>query len=209
MIDLFSAPTSNGMRAKIMLDECDLPYRLRQIDLASGENNGPEFLELNPMGLIPIIVDHDGPDGKPLKIAQSIAILLYLGEKSKKYLPIDATRQAAFYDALMNIATDVSLTFSSILAISRSAQPQQSSQTIFENRLRRYLAVWNTTLSAQQYCVGDEITIADFALYTVLLRCNQLTPELSAGNTHLDRWHEMIGNRPGVKKGVDFSDTSP
>jgi GST-like protein len=205
MIELFSAPTSNGMRAKIMLDECGLPYQLRRIDLANGENSGAEFMELNPMGLIPVIIDQDGPAHKPLKIAQSIAILLYLGEKSKKYVPTDTNSYATFYDALMNVATDVSMSFSAILALSRSAQPHRDSQSVFERRLSHYLSVWNKNLSRHEYCVGDEITIVDFALFTVILRCNQLMPELIKGHSHLVRWEKLIGNRPGVRKGINFN----
>lgn len=205
MIELYAAATSNGMRAKIMLDECGLPYRLRLIDLAKGENTSTDYLALNPMGLIPVIIDSDGPGGKPLKIAQSAAILLYLAKKSGKYLPTGEETSASFYDALMNVATDVSMTFGALLALVRSSDPHEPSKKIFERRLRHYLSVWDEKLSKQRCCFGDDVTIIDFSLYTVFLRCNQLMPQLCDGLTHLSRWGETIGARPGVIKGINFN----
>ncbi len=204
MIELYAAATSNGMRAKIMLDECGLPYQLRLVDLAKGEHTGPDYLALNPMGLIPVIIDSDGPGGKPLKVAQSAAILLYLGKKTGKYLPANEAAFGPFYDALMNVATDVSMTFSALLALVRSPEPHEPSQKILERRLRHYLSVWDERLSQQRCCFGDEVTIIDFALYTVFLRCNQLMPQLCEGLQHLNRWGKEIGARPGVIKGVNF-----
>jgi GST-like protein len=204
MIELYAAATSNGMRVKIMLDECGLPYQLRLIDLAKGEQASADYLALNPMGLIPVIIDSDGPGGKPLKVAQSAAILLYLGKKTGKYLPAGAEISAPFYDALMNVATDVSMTFSALLALVRSAEPHEPSKKIFERRLRHYLSVWDERLSRQRCCFGEEVTIIDFSLYTVVLRCNQLMPQLCEGLPHLDRWQKTIGARPGVIQGINF-----
>src|SRR5439155_1638750 len=94
MIDLYAAGTSNGMRARIGLEECGLAYNLHPIDLAKGEQKSPSFLAMNPNGQIPVIVDSDGPGGKPVTISQSVAVLMYCAEKSGKFLPKDpATRQ--------------------------------------------------------------------------------------------------------------------
>ena len=87
MIDLHTFPTSNGQRVTIMLEECALPYRVRTVDLSKGEQLAPEFLKLNPVGAIPVIVDPDGPGSAPLTLAQSSAILLYLAEKTGRFLP--------------------------------------------------------------------------------------------------------------------------
>ncbi|MEQ1854184.1 MAG: glutathione S-transferase N-terminal domain-containing protein, partial [Chthoniobacteraceae bacterium] len=77
MIDLYLAGTANGFRASVVLEEAGLPYRAHKVDLAKGEHRGAEFLKLNPAGLIPVIVDQDGPGGKPLTLSQSGAIILY------------------------------------------------------------------------------------------------------------------------------------
>jgi GST-like protein len=87
MIDLYTASTSNGKRVSIMLEEIGLPYVAHAVDLSQGEQGHAEYLELNPMGAIPVIVDTDGPTGKPLRLAQSAAILVYLAEKTGELLP--------------------------------------------------------------------------------------------------------------------------
>ena len=71
MIDLYSYDTSNGMRARILLEECELPYQLHAVDLLKGEHRKPEFLDMNPAGAIPVLVDDDGPDGVPLTLTLS------------------------------------------------------------------------------------------------------------------------------------------
>jgi GST-like protein len=94
MIDLYLAPTANGLRASVALEEAGLAYRAHKVDLAKGEQRAPEFLKLNPAGAIPVIVDSDGPGGKPLTLSQSGAIILYVADKCGKFLPKDAARRA-------------------------------------------------------------------------------------------------------------------
>src|SRR5205809_8000992 len=89
MIDLYAAGTSNGMRARIGLEECGLAYNFHPLDLGKGEQKSPSFLAMNPNGQIPVIVDSDGPGGKPVTVSQSVAVLLYCAEKSGKFLPKD------------------------------------------------------------------------------------------------------------------------
>jgi GST-like protein len=204
MIHLYAAPTSNGLRAKIMLEECGLPYVLHAVDLAQGEHRTPAFRAMNPMQMIPVLVDEDGPGGKRLTLAQSVAILLYLAEKCGRFLPTDPARRPAFFEAVMNASTDVGPALAGKLAIARSATPHATSEQIFESRLRTYFSVWNARLADQPFCAGDEITIADFVLYSVHIRCEQLYPELVDGNPALQRWAATIGARPGVKRGVAF-----
>jgi glutathione S-transferase len=96
MIALYAAGTSNGMRARMALEECGLAYKFHPVALEKGENRTPQFLALNPNGQIPVIVDHDGPGGKPITLSQSSAILLYCAEKSGKLMPRDG---AALKDA--------------------------------------------------------------------------------------------------------------
>src|ERR687895_2773627 len=89
MIDLYAAGTSNGIRARIALEECGLAYKLHPIALEKGENKTPQFTALNPNAQIPVIIDHEGPGGRPVTVAQSSAILIYAGEKSGKFMPKD------------------------------------------------------------------------------------------------------------------------
>src|SRR5690349_17906376 len=97
MIDLYSWATPNGHKAHIMLEETGLPYRLHKVDIGKGEQFRPDFVAVNPNSKIPAIVDQDGPGGKPITLFESGAILIYLAEKSGKFLPADKRRR---YDVL-------------------------------------------------------------------------------------------------------------
>jgi GSH-dependent disulfide-bond oxidoreductase len=139
VIDLYAAGTSNGMRAKIMLEECGVPYTLHPIDLMKGDQKKPEFLARNPWGQIPVIVDSEGPGGKPMTLSQSVGIMLYLAEKTGKFIPQDSAKRAAFWQALMNAASDMGPTLGSIFTIVRSKEPHKPSQQIFEDRWKGYM----------------------------------------------------------------------
>ena len=123
MIDLYAAGTSNGMRARIALEECGLAYKLHPIALEKGEQKSAQFTALNPNAQIPVIVDHEGPGGKPVTVSQSSAILIYAGEKSGKYIPKDAAARPAFWQALMSASTDMTPTLGSIFQIVRGKDP--------------------------------------------------------------------------------------
>ena len=94
MIDLYAAGTSNGMRARIAVEECGLAYSFHPNDIQKGEQKAPGFLAMNPMGQIPVLVDSEGPGGKPLTLSQSTAILVYCAEKSGRFLPRDPAARA-------------------------------------------------------------------------------------------------------------------
>jgi len=204
VIDLYAAGTSNGMRAKIMLEECGVPYKLHPIDLMKGENKTPEFLARNPWGQIPVIVDNDAPGGKPVTMSQSVGIMVYLAEKTGKFMPKDPVKRAAFWQALLNAASDMGPTLGSIFTIARAKEPHKPSQALFEERWKGYMKAWDDTLAKQKYAAGDEVTVADFALYAVIGRAKQVTPALLEGYKNVDRWAAEIGARPGVQKGMKF-----
>src|SRR5262245_11490592 len=192
------------MRAKIMLEESGVPYKLHPIDLMKGENKTPAFLARNPWGQIPVIVDNDGPGGKPVTLSQSVGIMIYLAEKTGKFLPKEGPKRAAFWQALMNAATDMGPTLGCVFTIARSKEPHRPTQQLFEDRWKAYMQAWDGTLAKQKYCAGDELTIADFALYGVIGRAKQVTPALVEGYKNITRWADEIGARPGVKKGMTF-----
>ena len=98
---------SNGQRAAIILEECGLPYRVHKVDLATGEQKTPEFLNINPAGAIPAIVDHDVPGAGPLRLSQSAANVLYTAEKTGRFLPVDPGGRALARQWLMLVVSDV------------------------------------------------------------------------------------------------------
>jgi GSH-dependent disulfide-bond oxidoreductase len=204
VIDLYAAGTSNGMRAKIMLEECGVPYKLHPIDLTKGDQKSPEFLARNPWGQIPVIVDSEGPGGQPMTLSQSVAIMIYLAEKTGKFMPKEGAKRVAFWQALLNAASDMGPTLGSIFTIARAKEPHKPSQDLFEERWKGYMQAWDDTLAKRKYCAGDEVTIADFALYGVVGRAKAVVPALVSGYKNISRWADEIGARPGVKKGMAF-----
>ena len=204
MIDLYAAGTSNGMRARIALEECGLKYRLHPIALDKGENKTVKFLTLNPNGQISVIVDNEGPGGKPVTVSQSSAILIYAGEKSGKFIPKDPAARAAFWQALMSASTDMTPTLGSIFQIVRGKDPHAPSADLFKGRWKQYLKVWDEKLAEQKYAAGKELTLADFSLYAGFARCRGILPELCEGFPNVERWAAEMAARPAIQRALKF-----
>jgi len=204
MIDLYAAGTSNGMRARIALEECGLPYNFHPIDLAKGEHKTAAYLALNPNGQIPVIIDHDGPGGKKLTLSQSMAILVYCAEKTGQYIPTDPVERPAFSQALMSAATDLGPMLGTIFGIIRSKDPHRPTAEMFENRWRDYLKVWDTTFAGRRHAAGYDVTIADFALYAVVARAKGVVPHLCEGMPNVDRWAAKMAARPAIQRALKF-----
>ena len=204
MIDLYAAGTSNGIRARIALEECGLAYNLHPIALEKGEHKTPQFLSMNPMGQIPVMVDREGPGGKPLTLSQSTAILLYAAEKAGKFLPKDAARRPAMLQALMSASTDVTPTIGTVFGIARGKDPHAPTAEMFKGRLRGMFKVWDDLLGKQKYAAGEELTVADFSLFAGYVRAKASVPDTCEGFLHLERWAKEIGARPGVQRALKF-----
>jgi GST-like protein len=204
MIDLYAAGTSNGMRARIALEECGLAYTLHPVALGKGEHRTPQFLAMNPNAQIPVIVDREGPGGKPLTLSQSTAILLYCAEKSGRFMPRDGAARAAMWQALMSASTDITPVFGALFAVLQSKEPHEPSAELFRERLRQFFRVWDERLAAQQFAAGGEVTIADFSLYAGYARIKGAAPELLAGLPHLERWASEMAARPAIQRALKF-----
>ena len=204
MIDLYAAGTSNGMRARIALEECGLAYQLHPIALDKGEQKTPQFLAMNPTGQIPVMVDSEGPGGRPVTLSQSTAILMYCAEKSGKFLPRDPAARPALLQALMSASTDISPTFGTVFTIMRAKEPHGPTADMFKARLRNYLKVWDDTLAKRECAAGDEVTIADFSLYPGYLRSKGALPETVQGLANLERWASAMAARPAIQRATKF-----
>lgn len=203
MIDLYLAGTANGFRASVVLEEAGLPYRAHKVDLAKGEHRGAEFLKLNPAGLIPVIVDQDGPGGKPLTLSQSGAIILYIAEKTGKFLPKDAARRALATQWFMQGATDVAATSGAIFRLENSVPEKiPSSIEYFRQRLLGFFAVCDAQLAAREY-LADEFSVADIMLYPNFAARKALIDQ-AGGFTNLQRWGAIMASRPAVRKGMNI-----
>ncbi len=204
MIDLYAAGTSNGVRARLALEECGLDYTLHPVDLAKGEQKAPQFLAMNPNGQIPVIVDHDGPGGKPVTLSQSTAILLYCAEKSGKFLPKDAAARPAVLQALMSASTDVTPVFGSLFGVLRAKEPHAPTVQFFKDRLRGFFKVWDDKLATQKCCAGAEVTVADISLYAGYARVKGTAPDVVEGLPNLTRWADEMTARPAVQRALKF-----
>ena len=204
MIDLYTFNTSNGHRASIILEECGLPYRVHKVDLAKGEQKAPEFLNINPAGAIPAIVDHDVPGG-PLKLSQSGAIMLYAAEKTGRFLPTDPARRAQALQWLMLAVTDVARASTSIF-LSSAVLPDKSPANVayFEEQTLRYLRVAEARLAGRDF-LADELSVADFALYP-LYAVRKALVDKAGDLPELTRWGAALAARPGVDKGMRAAD---
>jgi GST-like protein len=201
VIELYLAPTANGLRAAVALEECGLAYTPHKIDLTKGEHRAAEFLKLNPAAQIPVIVDQDGPGGKPLTLSQSGAIILYCAEKSGKFLPKDPARRVLALQWFMQAATDVAPASSAIFHLEMVAPEKNEAITNhFRKRLLNFFAVCDARLAGNEYLAG-ELSIADFQLYPNYFARKALI-DGAGGFANLHRWGAAMAARPGVAKGM-------
>ena len=204
MIDFYTAGTANGHRAAIALEESGLAYRAHKLNLQAGDQRKPEYLKINPAGAIPAIVDDEGPGGKPLALAQSGAIVLYVAEKSGKFLPKDPARRAVALQWLLHACSDVAGGSGTLFQLSMVA-PEKSAPNVefFEKRLVNALRAADARLADREYLAG-EISVADFALYPVVATRKPVI-EKHGGLPNLAKWAERMAARPGVAKGMQVS----
>jgi GST-like protein len=201
MIDLYLAGTANGFRASVALEEAGLPYRIHKVDLAKGESHTPEFLKINPAGLIPAIVDQDGPGGKPLALSQSGAIIVYAAEKSGRFLPKDAARRAMAWQWFAQGLSDVAATSGAVFRMENSVPEKIAANTeYFKKRLLAFFSVCDAHLAGRDF-LADEFSIAELMLYPNFALRKALLDQ-AGGFAELQRWGKVIGARPGMQKGM-------
>ncbi|CAI1569760.1 GST-like protein yfcG [Serratia quinivorans] len=166
-LQLYSLPTPNGVKVSIMLEEIGLAYEPHLIDIGNNETWTPEFLSLNPNGKIPSIIDPKGPDGKPLALFESGAILLYLAEKSGKFLPQDpALRYETIQWVFFQMAA-VGPMFGQLGFFHKFAGREYEDKRPLErykNESKRLLGVLETRLKGRDWIMGQDYSIADISL---------------------------------------------
>jgi len=166
MIDLYSFPTPNGRKVHIMLLECGLEFRAHSINIGRGEQFAPAFLRLSPNGRIPAIVDHDTPDGQPISLFESGAILWYLAEKTGRFLPADARGRYATLEWLMFQVAGVGPMFGQSNHFRWYASEKiPYAVTRYTNEVKRLLKVLEERLAVSPFLASAEYTIADMATY--------------------------------------------
>ena len=205
MIDLYFAPTANGLRASVALEEAGLPFSLHRLNLYKGEQNTPEFRKINPAGLIPVIVDTDGPDGKTFTLNQSGAIVIYCADKSGKFLPKNAATRALAMQWFLQAASDISGASMTVFRLENTA-PEKSVANVdyFTKRLLDSFLACDQALEGKDYLAG-ELSIADLMLYPSFALRRSLIDE-AGGYDNLRRWGDAMALRPGIKRGMGYQD---
>ena len=199
MIELFTSATPNGWKISITLEELGLPYSVRRIHLDKKEQKEPWYLELNPNGRIPTIVDHDNGD---FAVFESGAIMIYLAEKTGKLLPRDVKGRSTVIQWLMFQMGNVGPMMGQANVFFRYA-PEKIPYAIdrYQREVHRLLEVLDTRLKDHEYLAGD-YSIADIANWS-WVRGYKWSGVSIDGLDHLRRWLDVIAARPAVDRGKD------
>ncbi|MDO5289791.1 MAG: glutathione S-transferase N-terminal domain-containing protein [Pseudomonadota bacterium] len=203
MIDVYSWPTPNGHKVHIMLEECRLPYQAHPINIGQGDQFQPDFLKISPNNKIPAIVDSDGPDGKPISLFESGAILLYLAGKTGKFLPASARGKYEVLQWLMFQMGGVGPMLGQAHHF-RLYAPEKVPYAIdrYTNEAARLYGVMDKQVQRTgAYIAGKQYSIADIAIYP-WLRSWQNQGIDWANYPALKDWFDRIGARPAVQRGV-------
>ena len=202
MIELYTSATPNGQKIHIMLEETGLPYRLHWVDLRKGEQFDPEFLKISPNNKIPVILDRDGPGGEPFSVFESGAILIYLAEKTGKFLPAEPRARTRVLEWLMFQVGGVGPMLGQahhFRAYAREKIPYAIER--YTNEGARIYRVLDKRLSEQEYLAGD-YSIADMAVFP-WIRLHERQGQDMADHPHLSRWFGAIEARPAVAKDME------
>lgn len=211
ILQLYSTPTPNGVKVSIMLEETGLAYEPHFINIGQNETWGPEFLSLNPNGKIPAILDPHGPDGKPLALFESGAILIYLAEKTGQFLPTDGAARYETIQWVMLQMGGIGPMFGQLGFFHKFAGKEYEDKRPrdrYLNETKRLLGVLETRLTGRTFIMGEEMTIADISIVGWI---RALIGFYEAGEmveydslTALPAWFDRMMARPAVARGVDI-----
>ena len=203
MIEVYSWATPNGHKVHIMLEECGLPYRVIPVDIGAGDQFKPEFLRISPNNKIPAINDPDGPDGAPMTMFESGAILLYLASKTGQFLPTGTRARFEVLEWLMFQMGGVGPMLGQAHHF-RIYAPEKIEYAVnrYTNEARRLYGVMNTRLAKSKYIAGPQYTIADMSIFPWLRSWKNQGIEW-VDYPHLKGWFDEIAARPAVMRGVE------
>jgi GSH-dependent disulfide-bond oxidoreductase len=205
MIDLYTWTTPNGRKISIMLEECGLPYRIVPVNLGTEEQLKPEFVAINPNHKIPAIVDHDAKGG-PKKLFESGAILMYLAEKTGKFLPASEPERSEVVQWLMYQMSHVGPIIGQAgHFINQAEEKIPYAIQRFVNESARIVGVLNTGLTGREYLAGA-YSIADMATYPWVKAAwgpfSSMMPERLGALANVQAWLDRVGARPAVVTGM-------
>ncbi len=203
MIDVYSWATPNGHKVHIMLEECSLPYRTVAVDIGAGAQFDPDFLAISPNNKIPAIVDPDGPDGRPISLFESGAILLYLAGKTGRLLPEGTAAKYEVLQWLMFQMAGVGPMLGQAHHF-RIYAPEKIGYAIerYTQEAQRLYGVLDRRLARSRYIGGPDYSIADIAVFP-WLRAWKNQGISWRDYPHLKGWFDEVGARPAVQRGVE------
>ena len=211
VIQLYSLPTPNGVKASIMLEETGLAYEPHLIDITKNETWGPEYLALNPNGKIPAILDPDGPDGKPFALWESGAILVYLADKSGKFLSPDPAQRYETLQWVFFQMAAIGPMFGQLGFFNKFAGREIEDKRPLEryrNESKRLLGVLETRLDDRDWIMGADYSIADIAMIgwvrnlITFYEARELVDYDSL--KRVPAWLDRALERPAVQRGLNI-----
>ena len=203
MIDLYTWGTPNGRKVSVMLEELELPYNVFPINITKDEQFDPDFLKISPNNKIPAIVDHDGPGGEPISVFETGAILIYLADKTGRFLPKEPKDYYDVMQWLMFQMGGVGPMLGQAHHFRRFA-PEQIPYAVdrYTNETARLYGVIDRQVADHEWRAADEYTIADIATFPWIARHEWQGQNLD-DFPNLKRWYEANWSRPAVQKGFE------
>jgi GST-like protein len=202
MIDLHFWPTPNGWKITIMLEETGLPYRLTPVDISAGDQHKPDFLALSPNGRMPAIVDPDGPDGAPITVFETGAILQYLGGKTGRFYPGEPRARSAVEQWLYWQCAGLGPMVGQAAHFNYHKEKIPYAIDRYVGEARRLYGVMDRRLGEVEYLGGD-YSIADIATWPWTRGYKMLGIDL-AEFPNLQAWFKRVGAREAVVKGANI-----
>jgi GST-like protein len=202
MIDVYTWATPNGHKVHVMLEECGLPYTVHAVDIGAGDQFKPDFLAISPNNKIPAIVDSDGPDGKPISLFESGAILVYLAAKTGKFMPDTDRGRYEMLEWLMFQMGGVGPMLGQAHHF-RIYAPEKIAYAVdrYTNEARRLYGVMDKRLGQSRFLAGEQYTIADIATWPWTRSHANQGIDL-ADFPNVKRWFDTIGARAAAQRGV-------
>jgi GST-like protein len=202
MIDVYTWPTPNGHKVHIMLEETGLAYRIHAINIRNGDQFKPEFLKISPNNRMPAIIDRQGPDGEPLSLFESGAILLYLASKSGKFLPVDMAERWKCVQWLMWQMGGLGPMMGQANHFRRYAKDKiEYAIERYTNEANRLTNVLDRRLGESEYLACDEYSIADMASFPWMRGAEARGVNIEE-YPNVKRWFDAINERPAVQRGL-------
>jgi GST-like protein len=202
MIDLYTWPTANGHKVHIMLEECGLAYKVHPVDILAGDQFAPDFLKISPNNKMPAIIDQEGPDGAPIAIFESGAILIYLAEKMGHFLPTDPRGRCQVIQWLMFQMGGLGPMLGQAHHFLRYAPEDiPYAKNRYRKEANRLYGVMDRRLADSSYLAGEDYSIADMAAWPWTRSPDRQGVD-SADFPHFQRWFDQVSARPAVQKAI-------